>query len=147
MRKAKGRASARRKTGREFKEMVVVSNTHWDREFRMSFQRTRQMLVEMMDYLLDLLDGEAAARRKAIFGAIFTHVAVDIDDPASSLKHRWGIEGHWKLIIPCATNVPDGQVELYDLQADPHEKRNLAAAHPDRGNRLRIAINNWWAAE
>lgn len=40
----------------QFKEIHVVSNTHWDREFRFSFQQTRMMLVRMMDYLLDLLE-------------------------------------------------------------------------------------------
>ncbi|HRU55479.1 MAG TPA: hypothetical protein P5245_13345, partial [Candidatus Sumerlaeia bacterium] len=40
----------------DFKEIHVVSNTHWDREFRYSFQQTRMMLVKMMDYLLELLE-------------------------------------------------------------------------------------------
>lgn len=33
-----------------------VSNTHWDREWRFSMQRTRYMLVYMMDMLLDILE-------------------------------------------------------------------------------------------
>jgi mannosylglycerate hydrolase len=33
----------------------VISNTHWDREWRFSFQRNRQMLVEMIDNVLDIL--------------------------------------------------------------------------------------------
>ncbi|OPZ24506.1 MAG: Mannosylglycerate hydrolase [Lentisphaerae bacterium ADurb.BinA184] len=37
-------------------EFHVISNTHWDREWRFPFERTRAMLVEMMDRLLDLLD-------------------------------------------------------------------------------------------
>jgi len=41
---------------RKFKEIHVVSNTHWDREFRTSFQRTRLQLVKMLDALLDLLE-------------------------------------------------------------------------------------------
>ena len=40
----------------EIQEIFVVSNTHWDREFRFSFQRTRMLLVKMMDELLDLLE-------------------------------------------------------------------------------------------
>ena len=35
-----------------------VSNTHWDREWRYSMQRTRHMLVYMMDMLLDILEKE-----------------------------------------------------------------------------------------
>lgn len=38
------------------KEIHIVSNTHWDREFRFSFQQTRMMLVKMMDLLLDFLE-------------------------------------------------------------------------------------------
>ena len=37
-------------------EFHVISNTHWDREWRFPFERTRAMLVDMMDRLLDLLD-------------------------------------------------------------------------------------------
>ena len=37
-------------------EFYVISNTHWDREWRFPFERTRAMLVEMMDRLLDLFD-------------------------------------------------------------------------------------------
>lgn len=35
-----------------------VSNTHWDREWRFSAQRTRYMLIYMMDMLLDILEKE-----------------------------------------------------------------------------------------
>ena len=35
-----------------------ISNTHWDREWRFSAQRTRHMLVHMMDMLLDILEKE-----------------------------------------------------------------------------------------
>lgn len=36
--------------------IYVVSLTHWDREWRFPFEKTRMLLVEMMDGLLDLLD-------------------------------------------------------------------------------------------
>lgn len=37
------------------KEIHVVPNTHWDREFRESFEKTRDHLVEMMDRTVDIL--------------------------------------------------------------------------------------------
>lgn len=37
-------------------EMHVISNTHWDREWRSPFQHTRMMLVDVMDTLLKILD-------------------------------------------------------------------------------------------
>jgi len=35
-----------------------ISNTHWDREWRYSAQRTRYMLVSMLDMLLDIFEKE-----------------------------------------------------------------------------------------
>jgi len=34
----------------------VISNTHWDREWRFPFQRNRQMLVDMIDAVLEILE-------------------------------------------------------------------------------------------
>ncbi len=36
----------------------VISNTHWDREWRYPFQRNRQMLVDMIDKVLEILQSE-----------------------------------------------------------------------------------------
>jgi hypothetical protein len=38
----------------------VVSNTHWDREFRWSFEKTRRRLLTMMDTTLDILESDPA---------------------------------------------------------------------------------------
>ncbi len=40
----------------------VISNTHWDREWRYPFQRNRQMLVDMIDNVLDILEKEPKYR-------------------------------------------------------------------------------------
>jgi alpha-mannosidase len=37
-------------------ELHLICQTHWDREWRYPFQRTRMMLVRMMDNLLDIMD-------------------------------------------------------------------------------------------
>jgi mannosylglycerate hydrolase len=37
------------------RQIKVVSNTHWDREFRLSFERTRRRLVSMFDTTLKVL--------------------------------------------------------------------------------------------
>lgn len=38
------------------KKICVVSNTHWDREFRFSFEKTRYKLLRMLDVTLDILE-------------------------------------------------------------------------------------------
>ncbi len=40
----------------------VISNTHWDREWRYPFQRNRQMLVDMIDKVLEILQSETEYR-------------------------------------------------------------------------------------
>ncbi len=42
----------------EVKKIDVVSNTHWDREFRFSFEKTRHNLIVMMDTTLDILESD-----------------------------------------------------------------------------------------
>ena len=51
-------------------------------------------------------------------------------------------EANWKYIY----SVRDGREELYDLQADPLEQRNVAARHPDRCSRLRQRLTAWTEA-
>ncbi len=41
-------------------QIKVVSNTHWDREFRWSFEKTRRKLLTMLDTTLDILDRDPA---------------------------------------------------------------------------------------
>lgn len=42
----------------DVKKIMVVSNTHWDREFRFSFEKTRHNLLRMMDITLDILESD-----------------------------------------------------------------------------------------
>ena len=96
---------------------------------------------------LNLLDEKAVAARKTIFGECFTHNFVDMQNPASSLKWRWVIEGDAKLIVPNQRNQPDDVVELYDLGKDPHEEKNLASADKARVAHLTKLLDAWWPAK
>ena len=51
-------------------------------------------------------------------------------------------EANWKYIY----SVRDGREELYDLQTDPLEQRNVAAEHPDRCDRLQQRLAAWTEA-
>ncbi len=48
--------------------LVVVSHTHWDREWYLPFEAFRARLVRMMDALLDLLDSDPEYRHFAVDG-------------------------------------------------------------------------------
>jgi uncharacterized sulfatase len=93
---------------------------------------------------INLLNEKARAARKAIMGECFTHNAVDLARPASSLRWRWILEDGWKLILPAAQNEPDGKPELYHVTEDPMEEKELAATQPDRVRRLTKLLDGWW---
>lgn len=96
---------------------------------------------------LNLLDAKARNARKTIFGECFTHNAVDLHEPASSLRWRWAVEGDWKLIVPATQNEPEGKVELFNLAADPAEARNLATQEPERVKHLNRQLDRWWTGK
>jgi len=80
-------------------------------------------------------------KRDTIFGELFLHDIVDIDDASKSLLYRWTIKNNMKLILPNTKNEP---AELYDLKKDPHEKKNLAKKNKKKVKELTSVINNWW---
>lgn len=93
---------------------------------------------------VNLLDAQAVASRKAIFGTCFTHNAVDIRDPSKNIRWRWVLSGDWKLIVPDPVNEPDSVVELYNVTVDPEERDNRAASEPARVAELKKQLDAWW---
>ena len=92
---------------------------------------------------LDLVGLAGGDRRRTfIFGEIFTHDAVDLDRPATSLLYRWVRENDWKLVDPV-----DGPVELYNIARDPHEETNLASSRKSIAERLQHMLGSWWDPE
>lgn len=95
---------------------------------------------------INLLDEQALAARHAVFGECFEHNAVDIERPVTSLRWRWCIQGHDKLIVPHAPNVV-GAPELFDLVNDPHEAHNRASSEPATVARLSALLDAWWSGQ
>lgn len=91
--------------------------------------------------LLDAAAGKVALPRDAVYGEIFEHTAVKIDQPALNLTHRWVRSGDWKLIVFEDGTTP---AELYNVARDPFEKSNLALSEPPIVKRLTQTLNQWW---
>ncbi len=98
---------------------------------------------------VDLLDpAQPAGKRERIFGDIYKHDAADINDPIKTLVHRWVIEGRWKLILtgpaaPDHAGVVSNNVELFDILADPYEKKNLAGQNAAQVSQLKARVDAW----
>lgn len=99
---------------------------------------------------INVLDDSALKARTAVFGEIFEHDIVDMEDAAKSLQYRWIIEGYHKLIVPAARMKRSEQgnstaVELYDLKSDPREEHNLADdQHQQIIAKLRMKLDQWY---
>ncbi|MBL9187341.1 MAG: sulfatase [Opitutaceae bacterium] len=107
--------------------------------------------------LLPILKSGAPTPRDSVFGETFAHDVANIDRPADSLVYRWVVEGKWKLLLTydgavsaryASTNPRDEKrPQLFDLLADPHENKNLAAQNPAVVARLAAKLDAWWRPE
>jgi arylsulfatase A-like enzyme len=93
---------------------------------------------------VNLLDQKARESRRAIFGECFTHDAVELDNPAASLRFRWVISGEWRLLVPNLKQEPQAKSELYHITADPYERIDLANKKPDKVRELDRYLDGWW---
>lgn len=106
--------------------------------------------------LLPNLESGKPIARDTIFGESFAHDIADVEDPEASLLFRWCIEGKWKLLLTYDGEVnryksthprEEKRPQLFDLLADPAEKTNLAAQHPEVVARLAKKIGGWYPVE
>jgi arylsulfatase A-like enzyme len=71
----------------------------------------------------------AAGKHK---GPLHESLYWDANEDRSAIRN-----GRWKLVINRS------KIELFDLESDPGEKRDLAAAHPDELERLQSLLSAW----
>lgn len=103
--------------------------------------------------LLPVLKSGKPTTRTEAYGETFAHDVANIDQPEDTLLYRWVVEGKWKLLLTYdgkldryASSHPrtEKRPQLFDLIADPHEDRNLAASHPEIVKRLADKLQAWW---
>lgn len=94
-----------------------------------------------------------AIKRDTIYGEGFAHDIADVEKPEASLLYRWCIQGKWKLLLTYDGEVnrylsthkrEERRPQLFDLMADPHEKKNVAGENPEVVARLAAKIGAWY---
>ncbi|MFK7766124.1 MAG: sulfatase [Mariniblastus sp.] len=105
-----------------------------------------------MNLFSNLQSGEKI-QRDTIFGESFAHDIADIEKPEASLLFRWCIKGKWKLLLTYDGEVNRYQTthprtekrpQLFDLESDPGEEKNLAADHPEMVAAMAKEIGDWY---
>lgn len=93
--------------------------------------------------LRPFLEHRASLPPRTVFGEIYYHTSLELDNPTVNMTHRWARRDDWKLIL---NDHDQGRPELYNLALDPDEKRDLAADpdHADKLTSLRDEIQAWW---
>lgn len=104
---------------------------------------------------INLLDDVALQKRKIVFGVNHSTHNMSPRNPDETLQYLWCIEDDWKLLVRYPgkdlttwRKLHDWDkkpVRLYNLSEDPHETEEISDAHPEVAERLKRAIESWYA--
>ncbi len=100
--------------------------------------------VEVVDLAPTLLGAVGVAVPESMRGKDLRAIALADEPPATAafsavLTKRMAVRWPYKLIA----DLRFGLYELYDLSADPHERRNLASSEPERLSEMRDLVYAW----
>lgn len=90
---------------------------------------------------LDLTNRQSLQERNLAHGSTYPHSIADVNSPARGVESRYLVRGPWKLIV---NHGAEGNVELFHLEADPHEETNLATKQPQLVSELRAELDKKW---
>lgn len=91
---------------------------------------------------LDLRDHAALKKRNTVFGYDGNHDMFNWQKTTTNLETRYVVQGDWKLLDH--VDQPD---ELYNITADPWEKKNLIKEKPEKAAALTKELDAWWKPE
>ncbi len=102
---------------------------------------------------INLLDQQVRRDREIVFGVCNSVHNMTPGNPNGTLQYLWCLQGDWKLIVryPGSDTTrykvlhqwDTEPTHLFNLQEDPHERNDLAAAHPNMVEQLREKIEAW----
>ena len=103
--------------------------------------------------LMPKMESGEAIEREIIFGEGFAHDIADVEKPEASLLYRWAIRGKWKLLLTYDGEVnrytsthprKEKRPQLFDLESDPHETKNVAGQNAGVVKGLATEIGDWY---
>ena len=95
------------------KKMHVISNTHWDREHRHSFQYTRLMLVKLLDDLIDIMEKDPEYKYFTLDGqSVMIHDYLEVKPHMRArleklVKDGRILIGPWYSLVDCYSVNPE----------------------------------------
>ncbi len=133
-----------------YEEEIHVPLLVWGPGVRPGVRSTPVNLIDLMPTVLEAagLEVPAGLCGESLLASLTTgaepergplYVAALPDETRQWFKVTW-IDDNRKLII----SPPTGQREVYDLAADPDERRNLAGANPELTNELESALRAFY---
>jgi uncharacterized sulfatase len=90
---------------------------------------------------IDLRETQQLVHRNAVFGSAFPHNIGDVSNPAAGPASHYMIRGAWKWI---GHRAESEATHLYHLEADPHERTDLAEGRATLAAEMGTAFDNWW---
>jgi len=77
---------------------------------------------------ISVLDTETLHKRKGIFGEVYAH---DFDTIENSMFYNMAIFPPYKIIVPDPVRKKGEVVQLFHIDEDPFEKKNIAVSNPE----------------
>ncbi len=98
--------------------------------------------IEKPDNLpgISVLNTEALNKRKGIFGEVYAH---DFDTIENSMFYNMAIFPPYKIIVPDPVRKKGEVVQLFNIDEDPYEKKNIAVNNPEVVERLKNKIKEF----
>jgi len=107
---------------------------------------------------INVLDKEALNDRTIVFSEAYEHDIRNADVPTESLLYKIAVEKSWKLLVPNnniiikdAATIAENlagyyfkDIQLFNLDQDPFELRDVASKYPEEVTRLKKEIDEWW---
>lgn len=89
---------------------------------------------------VSVFDKKALAKRKGFFGEVYAH---DFDTIENSMYYNMAIFPPYKIIVPDPVRKKGEVVQLFNIDEDPYEKKNIAASNPEVVERLKNKIKEF----